>query len=608
MIFFSDLWTDFSAGGLNPKTYSSTMIFTRKIGAILRGKATSFQLIAGCVLGAMLGFLPGFSAAPGLTVLLALLLVLLNANLLLAAVVGAVAKLLSWLLLPLSFELGRLLLDGPTEPLFRRMVNTPVLALLGVENYTATGGLVLGVLFGGLTGWLVARGVKSFRLRMAKAGETSEKLKAWNQRRWVRWSVCLLAGGGLKSPDYAALATKKIGNPIRPLGAAFVVFSTVLIVVGTKFFASDIVTNALREGLETANGATVELESAELDLGAGKLVVTGLAVADPNALGTNLFAADRIEADVSSSDLLRKRLTIDRIVVSGGRLSEARRVPGQRVEGAPEARFGIPLPDAESIEGYLANAQLWRERLAQVKSWLDRLSSPSPDAAPASDAPAEETWSERLERLAQERGYAALIAERLISDSPTLMVSEFEADSVRASWLPEETLTIRGHNLSTQPWLSDAIAAVEVNSSKDTLGFTVKTGAESQVTAHYRGIPAARITEALKKPLLEGGTVDLALAGTYSTIDGTINVPLDVTLHDTTVQVAGRAVPLDNFTLPVGLSGPLDSPRIKVDADQLGRIAKEAGTQLLKDKASEALGDKAGGLLKGLLGGGKKEP
>ena len=583
------------------------MIFTRKIGAILRGKATSFQLMAGCVLGATIGFLPGFSAAPGLTVLLVLLLVLLNANLFLATIVGAVAKLLSWALLPLSFALGRFFLDGPTEPLFRSIVNTPVLALLGVENYTATGGLGLGLLFGITVGWLVARGVKSFRLRMAKAGESSDKLKALQQKAWARWGVFLLAGGGLKSPDYAALATKRIGNPIRPLGAALVVFSVVLIVVGARFFASDIVTNALREGLETANGATVELASAELDLGAGKLVVTGLAMADPNQLGTNLFAADRIEADVSSSDLLRKRLTIDRIVVSGARLSEARRVPGKQVESAPQARIGIPLPDAETIEGYLANAQVWRERLAQVQSWLDRISSADPTEESTTEAPDGESWSDRLERLAQERGYAALIAEPLITDAPMLLVRQLEADKVRATWLPDETLTIRGHNLSTQPWLSDAVAAIEVSSSKDTAGFSVKAGAMTQLAAHYRGIPAAQITEALKQPLLNGGTVDLAFNGSYSTMDGSIDLPLNITLHNTTVQVAGRAVPLDNFTLPVGLTGSLSSPRVKVDSDQLGRIAKQAGTQLLKDKASEAIGDKAGGLLKGLLGGGKKE-
>ena len=45
-------------------------MITRKLGAVLRGQATPFQLFAACVLGAMLGFAPGFALAPALIVLL----------------------------------------------------------------------------------------------------------------------------------------------------------------------------------------------------------------------------------------------------------------------------------------------------------------------------------------------------------------------------------------------------------------------------------------------------------------------------------------------------------------------------------------------------------
>lgn len=590
------------------------MLITRKIGAILRGKATPFQLAAGCVLGALLGFLPGFTTAPGLTAALALLLVLLNANLFLAAVVGATAKLLSLALLPVSFALGRVLLEGPTEPLFRVIVNAPGLALLGVENYAATGGLVLGLAFGAVTGWLVSRGVTRFRLRMADASAHSERFKKWNSRGWVRWSVWLLAGGSLKDPDYAALTQKRVGNPIRPLGAAFVVLSLVLGFTVVKFFAPLIVTNALRDGLERANGATVELESADLDLGAGRLIVTGLAMADPNQLDTNLLAADRIEADISGTDLLRKRLTFDRIHLIGTRLGEARRVPGDRVATAPEAedQDGFNLPDVGTIEDYLANAKLWRERLAQAKSWLDHLSS-SPPAGESTEIGAdpsvsEESWSQRLQRVARERGYAEVTADHLITGSPLLLVRDLAADNVHAAWLPDETLAIVARNLSTQPWLVDAPTSIEVTSSGNTAGLRVAAGSTTELAAHYRGIPAAKVAGALKKdaaqPLLAGGTVDVSFDGTYSAIDGTIDWPLDVTLHDTTAHVAGRAVPLNNFTLPVGLTGSLGSPRIKIASDQLARIARQAGGELLREKARETIGEKAGGFLGGLLGGG----
>lgn len=594
------------------------MIITRKIGAILRGKATPFQLASGCVLGAMLGFIPGFTTAPGLTLAFAFLLILLNANLFLAAVVGAVAKLLSLALVAVSFSIGQLLLDGPLSGLFGTLVNAPGFALLGVENYATTGGLVLGILFGAVTGWLVVRGVTKFRHRMADASAHSDRFKKWNDRTWVRWSVFLLAGGGLKDPDYAALAQKKVGNPIRPLGAIFVVVSTVFLVVAYKFFAPTIITTALRDGLEKANGATVELASADLDLTSGRFVVTELAMADPNNLDTNLFAAEHIEADISGADLLRKRLTFDNIVITGASLSETRRVPGAKVSTAPEAEDNKPLqiPDAGTLEDYLANAQIWRERLAQAKGWLDRLSGGNaPDSTSTeigAEAGTEPSWQERLERVARERGYSTVDAEHLIADTPRLLISNLSADNVSASWLPEETLRIRARNLSTQPWLASAPAGVEITSSGGTTGISINAGPTTRLAGHYRGISADDVGAALKSgdsaPLLQGGTIDVAFEGTYATTDGTIDWPLDVTLHDTTARIAGRAIPLNNFSLPIGLTGSLGSPTIKLDANQLGRIAKQAGTQLIKDKASEAIGDKAGGLLKGFLGGGKAEP
>ena len=40
-------------------------MITRKIGKLIRGKATPTQLMLACVLGSMLGFVPGFAQGPG---------------------------------------------------------------------------------------------------------------------------------------------------------------------------------------------------------------------------------------------------------------------------------------------------------------------------------------------------------------------------------------------------------------------------------------------------------------------------------------------------------------------------------------------------------------
>ncbi len=588
------------------------MFFLRRIGYLLRGNATPFQIISGCLLGTMLGFMPDIIHAPGLTAVLVLMLVVLNANLVLAALVGLAAKLLSLALLPVSFAVGRFLLDGPTEGIFKALINAPVFALFGFESYVATGGLLVGGLLGLVTGIIISRSIHAFRRKMAELGQNSPRYQAFMAKGWARFTVFVFAGGGLKDPDYAALLKPKIGNPIRPLGAVLVVLVLVLGVTLQQFFSSTIITTALRSGLERANGATVELESADLDLGSGRMVLTGLAAADPNNLGTDLFRATHIEADVSGVNLLRKRLQLDRVVVTEATSGEQRRVPGRRTASAAEPSRPIQWPDAGSIEDYLRNAQVWRERLAQLQRWLDKISGP-----PATETD-DETLEERLRRQAAAQGYAALKATHLIEGAPTLLITELQANGVKVSQLPDETLNITARNLSTQPGLAPGAPEVVITSTSDRLGFQAAfsglsaAGGDNVLAFHYRELPVDSIMGDLKVSggtLLTGGTLDLAATGRYFAAGGEVELPLKATLHNTTLTVAGRVVPVSNFTLPVGLAGSLSNPKIQVDGGALGDLVRRAGTDALRERATEeiqkSLGDKAGGLLKGILPGKK---
>ena len=74
----------------------------RRIGKLLLGKATPFQVLAACIIGSILGFVPGVLQAPGSIVLLLALLAVLNANLWLAALMTLGTKILSFALLPVS--------------------------------------------------------------------------------------------------------------------------------------------------------------------------------------------------------------------------------------------------------------------------------------------------------------------------------------------------------------------------------------------------------------------------------------------------------------------------------------------------------------------------
>lgn len=603
-------------------------MITRTFGKLFRGTATPFQMISACVLAAALGFMPGLIQAPGLIVVLVLLLIILNANLALAALVGVLAKLLSLLLMPASFAVGRALLDGPLRKFFATLINAPVFALFGFDYYATTGGLVVGLLVGLLIGVLVVKAVSAYRRKMAELEEGSERFKQYSSKWWVKLLTFIFIGGNKGKKTYQELLAIKVGNPIRPLGVVFAVLTCVLLVVLRMFAAEPIVTAALQRGLERANGATVDIGGAELDLKGNRLTINSLAVADANNLDTDLFRAAKLEADVSGVNLLRKRLQLDRVQITDGSHGEARKsrghIVGKPPEPSPETK---PAGDVKTIDDYIKDAKLWKERLAQVRRWLEKISGPKDEkTTPGED---EETLPERLAREIREMGYARVRASHLVEGSPTFTITELIAQKVRVAGLPDETLDITGRNLSTHPGLLGKPPQIDIKSSRDTLGFATYIGdvvpgqATNTLHFHYRGLPVDKVAGSLKigdTTPLQGGTIDLAASGDWRKAGGvTVNLPLEVVLHNTTISLGGKPTKVETLALPIGLQGPLDNPRIKIDQKALTTALAKAGvaqaTAELKGKAQqkldEQLGDKvpteAKGLLKGILGGPKEK-
>ena len=150
------------------------------------------------------------------------------------------------------------------------------------------------------------------------------------------------------------------------------VLFVILLVAVSMLFTGPIVTAALRQGLERANGATVDIDTANMDFDSGRLTVNGLAICDPNALDTNLLAAAKLEADISNTDLLRKRITLDRVVLIDAVHGAKRVVPGRIVGPLPRPSDAGETKEGEKTLGdYLENAERWKQRLAQAKRWLD---------------------------------------------------------------------------------------------------------------------------------------------------------------------------------------------------------------------------------------------
>lgn len=629
----------FTAIHLKPDSLWNNIMITRKIGKILRGKATPFQIISACILGSLLAFTPGFMQAPGLILFYILLLIIINANLFIAAISCAIAKLAALLLMPISFVLGQFLLDGPTQVVFKSAVNAPVLAFFGLDYYVTPGGIVLGLFTGIILGYAVISILATFRKKMAQLETGSEKFKKVTSSIWVKILIFIFIGGGHGKKTYNEILGKKIGNPIRITGVIFAILIVAFVVIIQMFFAGPIVTMVLTSGLEKANGATVDLENAEIDLKGGRLTITNLAMADPNQLDTDLLRATTIEADINATDLLRKRLRIEKIVGVDVSQGKTRKIPGKLVGPAPEPSPPIDdttkYPDAQDIEDYITNAKIWKERLAQVKEWLQTMSGPPVEEQVDTESQSYKDWLEEQVRL---KGYANVRAPHLIADSPLLTIDEIIANGITTTSRPDQLFDLSANYLSTQPYLITETPRLIIKSQDETILVDITLGTpsaeqsanDSIVAFKYLGLPTDTFASQLKitnPPPIQGGTIDVNINGKWSGgVVGELDLPMQITLHNTTISIPQLgSSPVELLNLPVTIYGPIDNPRINIDDKALSQALMDAGAKELANrlqgevdkavddvkeditkKIGDEVGDKADDLIKGVFGNKKK--
>ncbi len=612
-------------------------MFAKNIGRIFLGSASPPQLVLACLFGSLLGFMPGFAQAAGLIVLLSIFLLFFNCNLALAAMVGLVAKSLSLLLMPLTFSLGRLLLDGPFQGVYIAAINAPVLALFGLEYYLTTGGVLMGMATGLALGFLLSRSVVGIRRSLAEVEANSVGFKAILDNRFTRILLKLLMGG-VPSSGYAELLSRK-SAAIRGSGVAVIIALSALCYGGLSLLDGAIAARLLRNALEEANGATVDLGSADLDLANASFRASGLAIADPNALEMDLLRADRISMDISAADLLRKRLRIEEIEVAGGALGGKRETPGRIIGGSPEP--GSASPEGEKpekvLDDYLADADVWKHRLGRAKRLFDRFSGSRireliPEVAgegasrDGSREGQEESFEAWLDREIQARGYSDVKAAHLIQGSPTLRVDSLAAAAVTTASLDGETLDIEMRNFSTQPNLVDPAPSLMLRSSADTVELALElagisaAGGVNRLELILRGLPAEDWVDEISAAgggALSGGTLDLRLDGAIEDRGGAwIDLPVAITIRDTTIRFSNQLLDIDRLEVPVRIRGPLENPSIlvneeklfasltRVAGEMLGNRAREIATQKIQEKMGDRLGDRSRELLDGL--GGKK--
>ncbi|MEO0477098.1 MAG: hypothetical protein AAF085_14175, partial [Planctomycetota bacterium] len=587
----------------------------RKIGKTLRGQAKPYQIVSAAILGTLIGFAPPFGNAPLYLIAVVMLLAILNANFFIATFTAGIAKLLALALMPLSFELGMVLVDGPLQGLFKTLINAPVTALMGFDYYVTSGGLVIALVLGTLIGFGYVKLISSFRKKMAGFEADSEKYNNFVSKRGVRIVMWVLFGGKAKQ-SYAELAEqKKIGNPVRPLGIVFAVLLVALLFVIQQFFSGPLITTLLKGQLEQFHGATVDVEGVALDLANGELTVDQLALADPDNLSTDLIRANQVQAKVSTADLLRKRMVIDSILIDDAEQGAKRDRPGVLIDKRPEPT--VP-EDAKTIEEWFEEAKTWKERLDTFRNWLEKLRGSGDEGA------ADEEEKGRLRKWADLYGHADVRATHLVVDTPTVLVKDTKINKLRAQWPEEETLDIHMTNLSTHPALVTDKPRITVVSSSNTFDLAIAIAArakpeqqsELKLTLRNQSIDETLADLDVGSEMgFKGGTWLAGVDGNWSDLDG-LDLPLTLTLEDTDLALPGiEPTPVERMPIAFGITGSMDEPSVDMDYEQfLQSLKTNVGNAVLNQyvgKASaelqglisEQLGGELGEGITGALGG-----
>jgi len=149
-------------------------------------------------------------------------------------------------------------------------------------------------------------------------------------------------------------------------------------------------------------GARVDVGSADVDLGAGRVAVLGLQAANPDSPMRNLVEAEEIVADIRVGALLRKKVVVEQVSVRGVRFGTERSESGELENPSPES--GMLVRRINAWADQIRIPELSLENLGEAVN-VDAISVDSlrtPALALATVASADSSrgvWEERLGQL-----------------------------------------------------------------------------------------------------------------------------------------------------------------------------------------------------------------
>ncbi|WP_151193275.1 TIGR03546 family protein [Cysteiniphilum sp. JM-1] len=579
------------------------MKFIKKLIAIITGQSNPMQLFLAALFGFVLGFMPGFQYAPLIYLVAVLLLLLFNVNLVVAAIIFAVAEILSFILEGLSYHLGTWLLDGFLQPLFKWMINAPILAYAGFDYYLVSGSFILAIIFGVIVGFVLARSAKNIKVKMAALQTEKEAYNRIINKRSIKVISWAVFGKSAHKIDWTKLRDKKLKHPFRWWGVIVTVVIIVLLFVMSSFLQSQVVKNILVTQLTKVNGATVDIGQLDIDALEGKIVIKDLAFANPEDLYQNSFFAKELKAEVNVSALLAKRLELSDVVVDSVLTNNKRQSKASLYANTKtESDTITPVDDKSKTAGsaeevskedkiqqfdvrhYLKNANEYYDyltKLVRVIKWL----------APEPVAQEDKAISKKNNDVIPVYQYAQRQALHLIEQSPTLVIARLMVNNIRYN--DALALNVTASNLSTQPWLTIAPTKIHIVSVDKTLNIDFVSANNSRIAPSFalmlKGMSADKLLSDIKfgnNFNLTAKTYDISMQGSWAWQSGDIelNAPANITFYDAKINAGGVNQSLAKLPLKFNVKGSLNNPVIEMDNTQLQNILIESGTNAVKDQ------------------------
>ncbi|WP_432773555.1 TIGR03546 family protein [Francisella salimarina] len=595
-----------------------------KIKSTIFSKLTPAQLLITSVLAFVFGFIPGVSYSPLLFVAVITLVIILRINIGVFVFIAIIAKALSFLLEIVSFSFGQFLLDGFTQPIFKTMVNTPVLAYAGFDYYLVAGGFVLAIILGVIFGLIIAKIYKKIIAKMSSIQSGTELYNKITKNFFVKVASWIFLGKNIAKVDWVEMQNRKFRQPFRLTGIVLVALIIAALIYSPKLLETSMVSNIIKQQLTKANGATVDYQSLSLDFTNASLDIKGLGVADPKNLDKDRFYAENVSASLNISNLLTRQLTLRNVLVTGVSLDKQRAKKAslyintkavskddasinseefkkKAIESIGKASQNLQQVDLQKLQANTKQAKEVANGIKQVAEFLSNFSSSSEDDTTS----AKQAGSVTPKQQAKVYGYANVKNEMLRDKYPSFVIQNIDIKGYQnAGTTYDANIT----NISTNPVLlgqPTAINVKSVNNSAVDVSVVVsnKLNVDNTVKFNLQNVAG----NAIKGLNIQGVNINansLTISGQgtwqFSGVRNIMfNIPLQLKFDIVSVSLNQFTQKIPSLTLNGVITGDLNKLNFSVDASSLksllnvdtvknvaSQVAKQAG---LDKKAQQVI-------------------